>query len=386
MLWKKGITAFLVAALGVGSAAAAEILVGSDIPLTGSLARVGTSTHEGIQTAVEVFNQTNGKHTIKLITVDNESSPAKAIAGVEKMASQGVVAFTGGYGTNVVSPAAEAADKLGLPYVTTGVFSDSITEKGLKTYFRVINSDGYRKSILGLIESLDAKSVSIVYSAREATSGLAKDLQQSLQGTGYRVTMHEFDPAATDFKPIINKIKLNDRSELLVISGYENDYLNIIRAARVLKPPVKAIIGAWGIATAPMAKNHGEILNHTFGTSMVSYPPEFKTDEGKVFAQNFDKIFHKEPDYLAMFGYVQSMILFEAIARVLDQGALEPAKIVAELAKTDRETLIGRVKFNEKNDNQYFTQYMGQHQNGKIVIVWPQEKATAPMIYPGVPW
>lgn len=386
MPWKKGFTAFLVALLGAGSAAAAEILVGSDIPLTGSLARVGTSTHEGIQTAVEVFNQTNGKHTIKLITMDNESSPAKAIAGVEKMASQGVVAFTGGYGTNVVSPAAEAADKPGLVYITTGVFSDSITEKGLKTYFRVINSDGYRKAILGLIESLGEKSASIVYSAKEATSGLAKDLQASLELKGYRVTMHEFDPAATDFKPIINKIKLRDRSELLVISGYENDYLNIIRAAKVLKPPLKAIIGAWGIATAPMAKSYPDVLNYTFGTSMVPYPAEFKTEEGKIFAQNFDKLFHKEPDYLAMFGYVQSMILFEAITRVLEQGPMDPAKIVAELAKTDRDTLIGRVKFNEKHDNQYFTQYMGQHQNGRVVIVWPKDRATGTMVYPGVPW
>lgn len=371
---------------GIGTAAAAEILIGSDIPLTGSLARVGSSTHEGIQTAVEVFNQTNGKHTIKLITMDNESSPAKAIAGVEKMASQGVVAFTGGYGTNVVSPAAEAADKLGLVYITTGVFSDSITEKGLKTYFRVINSDGYRKAILGLIESLGEKSVSIVYSAKEATSGLAKDLQAALQQKNYRVAMHEFDPAATDFKPIVNKIKLSDRSDLLVISGYENDYLNIIRAAKVLKPPVKAIIGGWGIATAPMAKSYPDVLNYTFGTSMTSYPAEFKTEEGKIFAQNFAKLFHKEPDYLAMFGYVQSMVLFEAIARVLEQGPMDPAKIVAELEKTDRDTLIGRVKFNEKHDNQYFTQYMGQHQNGKVVIVWPKDKMTAPMVYPGVPW
>ena len=35
--------------------------------------------------------------TIKLITVDDESSPAKAVAAVEKLASQGVVAIDGGF-------------------------------------------------------------------------------------------------------------------------------------------------------------------------------------------------------------------------------------------------------------------------------------------------
>src|SRR5690606_35478391 len=118
--------------------------------------------------------------------------------------------------------------------------------------------------------------------------------------------------------------------------------------------PVKAIIGGWGIATAPMAKSYPDVLNHTFGTSMISYPAEFKTEEGKIFAKNFDNLFHKEPDYLAMFGYVQSMVLFDAIARVLEQGTIDSKKIIAELEKTDRDTLIGRVKFNEKHDNQYF--------------------------------
>ena len=59
---------------------AEEFLVGEDEPLTGALARVGMGMHEGILVAVEVFNQTNGKHTVKVLTEDNESSPAKAIA------------------------------------------------------------------------------------------------------------------------------------------------------------------------------------------------------------------------------------------------------------------------------------------------------------------
>src|SRR3546814_17149891 len=86
---------------------AEEFLVGEQEPLTGALARVGTGMHEGIAVAVEVFNKINGKHTIKVLTEDDESSPAKAIAAVEKLASQGVVAFTGGYGSNKIGPASD---------------------------------------------------------------------------------------------------------------------------------------------------------------------------------------------------------------------------------------------------------------------------------------
>src|SRR6476620_11240286 len=139
--------AALVAAAIIGTAHADEIKVGAELPLTGSLARVGAGMQEGIMVAQEVFNKTNGKHTIKVITIDDESAPAKAIAAVEKLASDGVVAITGGYGSNNISP-------------------------------------GYEKALVGLLQDVNAKSVSIVYSTKDATSGLAKDVEKSLTAKG----------------------------------------------------------------------------------------------------------------------------------------------------------------------------------------------------------
>ncbi len=46
------------------------------------------------------------------------------------------------------------------------------------------------------------------------------------------MTVHKFDPAITDFKPIINKIKLQDKPDIIMMSAYENDYVGIIRPPR----------------------------------------------------------------------------------------------------------------------------------------------------------
>ena len=46
----------LSVALGAGAAQAKEFLLGSELPLTGSLARVGQGMHEGIAVAVEMAN------------------------------------------------------------------------------------------------------------------------------------------------------------------------------------------------------------------------------------------------------------------------------------------------------------------------------------------
>jgi len=79
-------------------------------------------------------------------------------------------------------------------------------------------------------------------------------------------------------------------------------------------------------------------------------------------------------------------VLFDAIARAADKGTLKKGGLADELRKTDLQTPIGRVQFNDKGDNPNFVLYMAQHQNGKIVIVWPSDATTGKINYPGVPW
>ena len=35
----------------------------------------------------------------------------------------------------------------------------------------------------------------------------------------------------SDFKPVVNKVRLRDKSDVILMVGYENDYVGILRAA-----------------------------------------------------------------------------------------------------------------------------------------------------------
>lgn len=376
----------LVAGLAVRAAVAEEFVVGVEVPLSGSLARVGAGMSEGINVAADVFNRKNGKHKIKLITIDDESSPAKAVAAVEKLVSQNVVAIDGGYGSNNIGPASDAANKAGLVYITSGGVDEALSQRGFKTFFRINNTAGYSKAMLGLLADMNVKSVSIVYLTKEATADLAKDVEKALAAKGVTVTMHAFDPAITDFKPIINKIKLQDKPDVIAMVGYENDYVGIIRAAKVLRPDVKAMVGVWSLATSKMAEDFPDLMPNIYGTALLPFPAEFTTPDGKDFAETYRKLYNKEPDYLGQFGYVQSQLLFDAIVRAYDAGTLKTGGIAAELRKTNKDTLIGKVVFDDKGDNPNFSHRMGQHQNSKVVIVWPKDLSNGKMVFPGVPW
>lgn len=384
MAWAVAVTAIFT--VGAGTALAADLAVGVELPLTGSLARAGNAQLEGITVAAQLFNQRDSKYTIKLITVDDEAQPAKAVAAVEKLASQGVLAITGGYGSNAVTPASEAADKAGLVYITSGGVDSGMTSRGLKSFFRIGPASGYEKAMVGLLSDMSVKSVSIVYSTKEAPSDLAASVSKTLAANGVKVTQHAFDPAITDFKPIINKVKLQDRPDVLVMMGYENDYIGILRAAKVLKPQVKSIVASWSLATVKMATEFPDLVQNTIGTAMMSHPVQFTAPEGKVFVAAYQKAFHKDPDYLSEFSYVQSMMLFDAMVRAADKGTLKTGGIASELRAKPYDTLIGKVQFDSKGDNPAFLNHMAQLRDGKITVVWPKDAATGQLVYPAVPW
>lgn len=383
-------TATLALVLGVGLPAAQAqekvVTIGAHMPLTGSLARSGQAFNEGMQVAVRMCNATDPKLQVKVDVIDDESTPAKAVSAVEKLASSGAVAIIGGYGSNIVGPASDASDKLGKVYITAGAVSDELTQRGLKTFFRINNNAGYQRGIATLLTELKPQAVSIIASTKEAPTLLAEGLEKDLAAKGIKVTVHKFDPAITDFKPIINKIKLQDKPDIIMMSAYENDYVGIIRAAKVLKPQVKLIVGTWSLATPKMYTEFPDLMNNVVGTSFLPYPVEVKSPEGQKFAAVYKEMYNKEIEYLATLSFVETTVLCEAIQRAAQAGTLDKGGLADEMRKTDRETMLGKVQFDQTGDNPNFALSMGQHREGKIVLVSPKSAATGEIAYPALPW
>lgn len=368
-------------------AAFADMLpVGVELPLTGAMARAGNAQLEGVKVAADLFNRRGGKHTVSLTVIDDEAQPAKAVAAVEQLASQGVLAITGGYGSNAVSPASEAADKAGLVYITSGAVDTAMTSRGLKHFFRLGPASGYSQAVVGQLEAMNVKSVSIVASTKQATTDLSDDVSSKLRAQGVTVTVHAFDPAMTDFKPLVNKIRLQDKPDVMLMIGYENDYIGILRAAKVLKPQLKAVMGAWSIVTPKMAAEFPDLVNNVIGCAMLPHPAQFGSAEGKAFVDAYVAAWHKEPDYTAEFAFVQSMLLFDAMARAADRGTLKQDGIATELRAKPYDTLIGKVSFAPNGDNPSFLNNMAQIQGDRIVLVWPPARATGKLDYPALPW
>ncbi|HTR08165.1 MAG TPA: ABC transporter substrate-binding protein [Paraburkholderia sp.] len=382
------LAAALAVALAPALAHATEWRVGVELPLTGPLAQAGTEMYRGIQVAADIYNRRHPQDKITLVAVDDESNPAKAVAAVEQLASQHVVAIAGAANSNCAGPASEAASKAGLVYVTSGGTSDDMVTRGLKNFFRVSNTPGYTSGMVGLFDSLGVKSVAIVYSTKDATSDLARQLDTALKAKGVKTTLHAYDPSISDFKPLINKVKLQDKPDAMAMLGYENDYVGILRAARVLKPDLKAIAAPWAFASPKMAQSFPDLVPNVYGATVLSSPADYRSADQRDFSDTYQRLFKTTSNYQSQTSFVYAQLLFDAIAKAQKAGTLDKGGLADALRATQRDdTFLGKVSFDARGDNTNYVAHMGQFsRDGKLALVWPANYATAKPVYPGVPW
>lgn len=382
----------LAAAFSTGAMAQGKVIkIGSQVPLTGSLARVGGATFDGIKVAIEQANAKYGdRYHFELLSIDDETSPAKAVAAVEKLVADGAVAIVGGYGTNMVGPASGTAHELGVPYVTAGALGKALTGRGYQDYFQVVTMGSYSKAIAGYLEAVDQsepiKVVSIVHLENESNSELADATQKLLEAAGKKTYIHGFTPGSGNYTAMINRIRTQERPDALVMAVHENEYIGILRAARLTKMNAKAIVGGFSIATARMNSEFNDLVQNVAGPAMLPYPAQFSNAKAQAFAADFEKVIGHSPDYLGILGNAATELVVDAIVRAADTNQLDSTHIARNIANNDSDTLLGKVKFDNHGANSHFVQDIGQHQGERVEIVWPQSAATADIKLPGRSW
>jgi branched-chain amino acid transport system substrate-binding protein len=387
-IWSMTFVALIV---WIGVAIAAQpIKLGAHAPQTGPLAKHGLEEIKGIRLGAEQFEKKFGIK-VDFQVYDDESNAQKAISAVEKLAGMDKVnAIVGGYGSNLVGPASEAAERYDTPYLTIGAVDTKLTAKKFKNFFRVNYMPGYAAAQSGAIKDvLGAKKVGVLYDSQSANTEIAEAVKKQLTAAGVAVPVFEkFEKGTTNFKPLL--LKLRDAGcDVLLVEGYFPDYFGTLKEAKILNLPVKAYVGAWGIGTPEFIRELGPMSEYVYGTSIWEVgtaPKEAKEEEAAIIGAYKAK-YKEEPNYIGMLGYLAAKFMLEAIRQGGGQsGAYSPEKTRNALRALDVISPMGRVAFDEKGDPKYFKAILFQTQKGKQVVIYPKDRATGKVQYPAVPW
>lgn len=352
-VWKRILLAAAVALMVAAPAFAAEpVRIGLMCPLTGKWASEGQDMRQIVTLLAAEVNKAGGINgrTIELIVEDDAGDPRTASLAAQKLASAGVVAVIGTYGSAVTEASQNIIDEAGLIQIATGSTSVRLTEKGLPLFFRTCPRDDEQGRVAGkVITQKGYKAVAILHDNSSYAKGLAEEAAKELKGAGVPVVFYDaLTPSERDYTAILTKLKAA-KPDLIFFTGYFPEAGMLLRQKAEMRWDV-AMMGGDAANNTDLVKIAGK--DAAKGYFFISPPSahDFDTTEAKDFFARY------QTEYKSLPSSVWSVLAgdaFKVIVAALQAGTEpEPEALAAYLKGQlkDYPGLTGPLGFNAKGD------------------------------------
>jgi branched-chain amino acid transport system substrate-binding protein len=361
-----------------------QILIGTNLPLTGILSGVGIEQKWAYQTAVDDINATGGIHVekygkklpVKLIVADDESDPGKAAAAVERLIKlKKVDLLLGGFAAPFgVIPGCITAEKYRKYYHTsiclippwlehkfqwsTLFFFD--LEQACSVPYEIWNSlpenERPKKPALIMEDTFDGR----------AFAGLFRNLAKKY---GYEFALDEpWAVGAKDYSAQIIKAK-SVGVDAILIFGADTDCITFVRQMKENKFNVKYFHGWKGTWAGEFWKALGKDAQYVIcdGFWSMDFPFPGARELGQRYYDKFQK-------YSVSAGAVYALcqILWQAIEKA---GTLDSAQVRQAVLDNEFDTMMGKVDY-DQNGVATFVSTASQWWNGKQMTVYPFDWTT----------
>jgi branched-chain amino acid transport system substrate-binding protein len=372
----------------VSNGFAQTIKLGAVVPLTGRYAAGGAQNKAGYEIAIQQLNAAGGvavggkKLQLELVMLDDESDPTKTVARLETLATQGVVAYLGGFGSDLHAAAASIADKNKIPYLGVAFAFHGIHQQGLRYLFSPFpkSPDLTRETFVFLDAVIPAaqrpRKVALFLERTDWGKEMGLGWESLAKKHSYQIVASgEYAPGAKDFSDLILKAKSAGAETVLALPS-PPDGMTIVKQMKELdfNPKVNLFIRAADppVWSKNLSKDGDYVLLSPGWHFAAKYPNVTELNEAH------QKLFNRPADPIVGPSYACIQILADALTRAKD---LDRDKIRDALAATNMMTVVGPVKFRADGTGEvkvFFQQWL----KGKQELVWPKEFATAPFGYP----
>lgn len=381
-------------AAGGGGAKGGTLQIGAALSLTGSLAKEGALTKQGYDLCVSTINGKGGvnaggqKLKLAISYQDDKSEPDTAAQLIDKFNDRGVKLILGPYGSPSTEAAAAVVERNGQVMVDSSGADDAIFSKGYKQTFAVLSPA--TKYVATIIDAIAAnakpmpKTVAFLSADDGFSQTAAKGGRAQAEKVGMKVVAVEsFPEHTTDVSAALTKIRSKD-PDLIIGSVHVEEGIAIVKQSRELGIEPS---GGFGETVAPPTPDFREALGDAADGVVGSTQWTAQTEgrdrwfgTAKDYAAAYEKRFGKPAEYHSAEGAAACMALAMAVEKA---GSTDPVKVRSALASLDTPSFFGPIRFDSTGKN--VTKPMGaiQIQAGKVVTVFPQDWAEAPLKWPG---
>jgi len=353
-----GIVLLIMIGLGIGlgcSKRTKEIRIGGIFPMTGGSATFGKSSKEGMQIAVDEFNEKGGiaiggkKLLVKPIYDDTAGQPEQAANAARKQIDQNKVSAIVGAVMSMNSLAiAPICQSKGIPMISPASTNPEVTKKG-DYIFRVCFLDSFQGVILAryALNDLNVVKAAILYNnANDYNKGLAKFFAEEFENLGGEIVANEAftdEEKTVDFKAQLTNIK-SAEPEFLYLPNYYAASAMIMKQADEIGLDVPAG-GGDGWDSPQLVEIGGKsVEGGVFSNHFAKDDPK---PEVKNFVEKYKKLYGAEPDALASLAYDAAFVLLSAIEKA---GSMKGAEIRDVLKNSQISGVTGNISFDAERN------------------------------------
>jgi branched-chain amino acid transport system substrate-binding protein len=388
--WKRlapvALAGVVFAALPQPVDAQTPIKIGASMSVTGTYAKPGTYQKQGYDVCIDELNAKGGVlgRKVELVIYDDQSNPATAVRLYEKLITEDKVdAVMGPYSSAVSEAVANVTEKYKKVMVAPLAATTSIFKKGRKYIFMVITpAENYLDGLIDMAAKRGLKTVAIIHEDTLFPKASAAGTAEAAKKKGMQVVLQEAYPKGnTDFSALLVKIKAVN-PDVIAAGTYFDDAVAITRQMKELNVNPKMFgltVGGDLPEFYDLLKQNAEyIYGSTQWDESLPYPGQ------KEFLTAYKAKFKgQEPSYHTAAGYAGCLIYAEAVKKA---GTLDADKVRDQLLKMETKTAFGEYKVEPDGFQIAHKMVMLQWQDGKRVVVWPDDLAGGKARYPTPEW
>ena len=398
LLLGSGIAILLLGLIDVAGAQQ-PIRIGASMSQTGSFSALGQNQLRGYTLCVKQTNEKGGVlgRKLELLIEDDQSQPERAARIYEKLITQDKVnAVLGPYGSPITEAVADVSEKYKMPMVAPAASTASIFKKGRKFVFMVPSpAEVYLEGLIDLASKRGLKTIAVINEDTIFPKSSAQGTVELARKKGIRAVFTEaYVKGTADFTPILNKVKAAN-PDVLAAATYFDDAIAIVRKLKELDVNPKMVGVTVGGDLPKFHDTLGQAAEFVYGSSQWEPELVLLRAGGLVpiareypGAREFVEAYHKEYpgadfSYHSAGGYSGCEVLVEAIKRA---GSLDGEKVRAAILKLDYHNIYGGFKVDKDGFQIAHKMVLFQWQDGKKVIVWPEELAPGQPRFPTPAW
>jgi branched-chain amino acid transport system substrate-binding protein len=283
------------------------ILLGMDIPLSGSSADIGPYMKNGAQLAIDEINARGGVlgRKLQLRAEDDACDPKTAVAAANKLVAANIAVSVGGYCSGATLPTLPVFDRQKIPMIIPAANSTDLVAQKLKHVF-LVNGTGDQQATAAMtwLTRSGAKKVAVMHDNTSYSKDIAVRTTTDLDKPGGpdKARLDAVNPGESDYSASVTNV-LKSHPDFIYWTGYYQEGGLILRQFRQAGYRGKFMVGD-GSVDAKLIKIAGDkAADGTYATMtqtpdtlqgaeswISSYKQKFGAEPGPYSTQSYDAV------------------------------------------------------------------------------------------------